>query len=104
MARNTVSLDELLSRFSDEDRADIHRMAQELGAEVSFRRLRDENHISQRQLAASAGVSQSTISHWEKHFLNAKLSSLQTYFKAMNVTAKLVIEPPSGKPFELPIT
>lgn len=48
MARNTVSLEELLSRFSDEDRADIHRMTQELGAEVSFRQLRDENHISQR--------------------------------------------------------
>lgn len=99
-----MTLEELISsRFSKEDQEDIERMSQELIAEADLRQIREANHMTQKQVAMTIGVSQPAISNLEERYMDAKISTLRNYFEALKTKAYLVAETASGMRIQLPI-
>ena len=99
-----MTLEELISsRFSKEDQEDIERMSQEFIAEANLRQIREANHMTQKQVAATIGVSQPAISNLEERYMDAKISTLRNYFEALKTKAYLVAETASGMRIQLPI-
>ena len=95
--------DYIAAHFSKEDQEDIHHRAQELSAEVELRQIREACHMTQKQVAASLGVSQPAVSSLEERYTEAKISTLRNYFEALKTKAYIVAETASGVRVQLPI-
>ena len=76
------TLDELLERFTPEERDEIEGLTATWVALTELNRLREEQHISQRQMAGMLGVSQSRISRLERAE-DLHLSTLRRYVETL---------------------
>jgi len=79
----TVSLKKGLVRKSPERRARIESDAKRMiGEELTLRELRKSREMSQKKLAAVLGVTQMSVSNFEKRS-NMRLSTLREYVEAL---------------------
>jgi len=79
----TVSLKKGLVRKSLERRARIESDAKRMiGEELTLRELRKSREMSQKKLAAVLGVTQMSVSNFEKRS-NMRLSTLREYVEAL---------------------
>jgi DNA-binding XRE family transcriptional regulator len=79
----TVSLKKGLVRKSPERRARIKSDAKRMiGEKVTLRELRKSREMSQKKLAAVLGVTQMSVSNFEKRS-NMRLSTLREYVEAL---------------------
>ena len=76
------TLDELLQRLTPEERAEIDELTATWVALTELNRLREDQHISQRQMADMLGVSQSRISRLERAE-DLHLSTLRRYVETL---------------------
>ena len=79
-SKKNVYFEDYLATFSDKDRKDINEMTQEILAEIELRKIREANHLTQREVAASIGISQPAISNLEENYTEAKISTSTTLF------------------------
>ncbi len=69
-------------KFSSEERAVIREKAQEKVAAIRLQQVRKSHHITQKELAASMGLSQSALSELERR-PNITLGTMQRYVEAL---------------------
>ncbi len=68
--------------FSSEERAAIREKAQEKVTAIRLQQVRKSYHITQKELAASMGLSQSALSELERR-PNITLGTMQRYVEAL---------------------
>lgn len=90
----TISLDEIMTSFSEEDREHIEARAAEL---VTLYDLRKAVQKTQKQMAETLGVRQDTISRLENRS-DMLLSTLRRYVEGMGGTLALVAQFPDRPP------
>ena len=76
----TISLKKVLARKSPESRTRIATEA--IAEELTLRELRKAHEMSQKKLAAMLGVTQVSVSNFEKRS-NMRLSTLREYIEAL---------------------
>ena len=76
----TISLKKVLARKSPESRTRI--AAEAIAEELTLRELRKAHEMSQKKLAAMLGVTQVSVSNFEKRS-NMRLSTLREYIEAL---------------------
>lgn len=69
-------------KFSSEERAVIKEKAQEKVAAIRLQQVRKAHHVTQKELAASMGLSQSALSELERR-PNITLGTMQRYVEAL---------------------
>ena len=69
-------------KFSSEERAAIREKAQEKVAAIRLQQVRKSHHVTQKELAASMGLSQSALSELERR-PNITLGTMQRYVEAL---------------------
>jgi len=96
--RLAKSLDDVLSAFMPEQRAQVDARAQELIEEALTRRdLRQAHHLTQERMAALLSVEQENVSRieWRADLL---LSTLASYVAAIGGELQLIAAFPNHKP------
>lgn len=91
------TLEELLSSRSIESQARIQEMADELLLENQLHFIREELEISQKELAATLGIKQPSLSAIEDRGNDLKISTIKKYVEAMGGKLRLDVELPTGK-------
>lgn len=93
-----VSLDEVMKKFTPEQRARVKARAKELiEEELTLRDLRQAQHLTQERMAELLGVEQENVSRLERR-ADLLLSTLCSYVAAMGGKLRLVAEFPNRKP------
>src|SRR5574341_2680121 len=93
-----VSLEEVMNKFTPEQRARIEARAQELiEEELTLRDLRQAEHLTQERMAELLGVAQENVSRLERR-ADLLLSTLSSYVAAMGGRLRLVAELPNRRP------
>jgi transcriptional regulator with XRE-family HTH domain len=94
----TVSLDEMLSRQSEESRRRIEQMAAELIAEeLNLREVRRLRKLTQARLSKKLKIGQEGVSRIEKR-TDLYISTLRSYIEGVGGKLKLVVELPDRPP------
>jgi len=98
MAKN---IDYITSKLSQSRQEKINSRASELIAlEMTLRELRKDREFSQEQLADVLGIGQEGVSRLE-HRPDIRLSTLQSYVKALGGTLRVIADFPDSKPVQL---
>jgi DNA-binding XRE family transcriptional regulator len=94
----TVSLEEVMKKFTPQERAYVEARAAELiEEELTLRDLRQAQHLTQERLAELLGVEQENVSRLERR-ADLLLSTLSSYVAAMGGKLRLVAEFPNRRP------
>lgn len=92
-----ATLQELLARESAENQVLIQQMAEEMLLEHQLYKIREELEISQKELAATLGIKQPSLSAIENRGNDLKISTIKKYVEAMGGKLRLDVELPTGK-------
>ncbi|VEH67242.1 Antitoxin HigA [Rodentibacter pneumotropicus] len=71
-------------------------MAEELILEAGLSKLREDLELSQKDLAASLGISQPAVAQIEQRGNDIRLSTLKRYVETMGGKLSLAVEMPTG--------
>ncbi|MDA3485161.1 helix-turn-helix transcriptional regulator [Acinetobacter baumannii] len=77
------TLQELLANRSPESQARIQQMADELLLETQLHLIREELEISQKELAATLGIKQPSLSAIENRGHDLKISTMKKYVEVI---------------------
>lgn len=81
--QNNKTLNQVMKeKFSAEERAAIREKAQGKVAAIRLQQVRKAHHMTQKELAASMGLSQSALSELERR-PNITLGTMQRYVEAL---------------------
>jgi transcriptional regulator with XRE-family HTH domain len=89
----TVSLEEMLAEESEESRARIRSLAEEMRAEINLRELRRLRKLTQTRLSKKLKIGQEGVSRIEKR-TDLYLSTLRSYVEAVGGKLSLIVEFP----------
>ncbi len=79
----TKTLDTIMKeKFSPEERVKVQQKAQEKVAAIRLQQVRKSHHVTQKELAASMGLSQSALSELERR-PNITIGTMQRYIEAL---------------------
>ena len=87
----------MLSIRSPESQARIQKMADELLLENQLYLIREELEISQKELAETFVIKQSSLSAIENRGNDLKISTMKKYVEAMGGNLRIDVELPTGK-------
>ena len=94
----TVSLDDVMKKFTPEQRLQVEARAAELiEEELTLRDLRQAQHLTQERMAELMGVEQENVSRLERR-ADLLLSTLSSYVAAMGGKLRLIAEFPNRHP------
>ncbi len=94
----TVSLEDVMKRFTPEQRAQVEaRTAELIEEEMTLRDLRHAQHLTQERMAELMGVEQENVSRLERR-ADLLLSTLSSYVAAMGGKLRLIAEFPNRHP------
>ena len=92
-----ATLQELLARESAENQVLIQQMAEDMLLEHQLYKIREELEISQKELAATLGIKQPSLSAIENRGNDLKISTIKKYVEEMGGKLRLDVELPTGK-------
>jgi len=93
----TVSLEEMLAEESEESRARIALLAEEMRAEMNLREVRRLCKLTQARLSKRLKIGQEGVSRIEKRS-DLYISTLRSYVEGIGGKLKLVVELPDRPP------
>ncbi|MGO9338650.1 MAG: helix-turn-helix domain-containing protein [Terracidiphilus sp.] len=93
----TVSLEEMLAEESEESRARIRLLAEEMRAEMNLREVRRLRKLTQARLSKKLKIGQEGVSRIEKR-TDLYISTLRSYVEGVGGKLKLVVELPDRPP------
>jgi DNA-binding XRE family transcriptional regulator len=98
MAYSTVSLEEMLSRESEEFRQSVaQRTAELIAEEMNLREVRRLRKLTQARLSKKLKIGQEGVSRIEKR-TDLYISTLRSYVEGVGGKLKLVVELPDRPP------
>ena len=96
----TVSLEAMLAEESEECRAHIQVLAQEIREEISLRELRRQRNLTQARLAKKLKIGQEGVSRIERR-QDMSISTLLSYIEGIGGKLSFVVDMPGQTPFVL---
>jgi DNA-binding XRE family transcriptional regulator len=96
----TVSLEAMLAEESEESRAHIQVLAQEMREEISLRELRRQRNLTQARLAKKLKIGQEGVSRIERR-QDMSISTLLSYIEGIGGKLSFVVDMPGQKPIVL---
>jgi DNA-binding XRE family transcriptional regulator len=93
----TVTLEEMLAEESEESRARIRLLAEEMRAEMNLREVRRLRKLTQTRLSKKLKIGQEGVSRIEKRS-DLYISTLRSYVEGVGGKLKLVVELPDRPP------
>jgi hypothetical protein len=93
----TVSLEQMLAEESEESRARIRLLAEEMRAEMNLREVRRLRKLTQSRLSKRLKIGQEGVSRIEKRS-DLYISTLRSYVEGVGGKLKLVVELPDRAP------
>jgi transcriptional regulator with XRE-family HTH domain len=96
----TVSLEAMLAEESEESRARIQVLAQEMREEISLRELRRQRNLTQARLAKKLKIGQEGVSRIERR-QDMSISTLHSYIEGIGGKLSFVVDIPGQTPFVL---
>ncbi|HBI09205.1 MULTISPECIES: helix-turn-helix domain-containing protein [Franconibacter] len=90
------TLDDVLNVLPPERQAEIYRIAEEIALENGLPSIREQQALSQQQMAEILGVTQPAIAAIERRGKEIKLVTLKRYVEAMGGKLTLLVELPDG--------
>ena len=93
----TVSLEEMLAEESEESRARIRQIAQEMRAEMNLREVRRLRKLTQARLSKKLKIGQEGVSRIEKR-TDLYLSTLRSYVEGVGGELTLMVRFPDQPP------
>jgi DNA-binding XRE family transcriptional regulator len=93
----TVTLEEMLAEESEESRARIQQLVQEMRAELNLREMRRLRKLTQARLSRKLKIGQEGVSRIEKRS-DLYLSTLRSYVEGVGGKLSLVVEFPDRPP------
>src|ERR1035437_537948 len=93
----TVSLEEMLAEESEESRARIRQIAQEMRAEMNLREVRRLRKLTQARLSKKLKIGQEGVSRIEKR-ADLYLSTLRSYVEGVGGELTLMVKFPDRPP------
>ncbi|NBH74639.1 helix-turn-helix domain-containing protein [Rodentibacter pneumotropicus] len=96
MAKKLTNLDDFLAELPRDRQTKIQEMAEELILEAGLSKLREDLELSQKDLAASLGISQPAVAQIEQRGNDIRLSTLKRYVETMGGKLSLAVEMPTG--------
>ncbi|NOI65069.1 helix-turn-helix transcriptional regulator [Vibrio sp. 99-8-1] len=103
MTSKSRPLDELDSLMSPEALVQAKHKARAIVASIRLSELRDNQKLTQADMAKLMHVKQPTISNLENSSAKAKLETIQRYVAAMGGEMSIDVRMPDGTHFELEI-
>jgi len=96
----TVSLEAMLAEESEESRAHIQVLAQEIREEISLRELRRQRNLTQARLAKKLKIGQEGVSRIERR-QDMSISTLLSYIEGIGGKLSFVVDMPGQTPIVL---
>jgi DNA-binding XRE family transcriptional regulator len=96
----TVSLEEMLAEESEESRARIRLLADEMREELNLREVRRARKLTQARLSKKLKIGQEGVSRIEKR-TDLYLSTLRSYVEGVGGKLSLIVEFPDQPPVVL---
>lgn len=96
----TVTLEEMLAEESEESRARIRQLAQEMRNELNLKEMRRLRKLTQARLSRKLKIGQEGVSRIEKR-TDLYLSTLRSYVEGVGGKLSLVVEFPDRPPVVL---
>jgi transcriptional regulator with XRE-family HTH domain len=96
----TVSLEEMLAEESEESRARIQQLAQEMRAEMNLREVRRLRKLTQAKLSKKLKIGQEGVSRIERRS-DMNLSTLRSYVEGLGCKLRVMVELPGQPPLIL---
>ena len=96
----TVSLETMLAEESEESRAHIQVLAQEMREEISLRELRRQRNLTQARLAKKLKIGQEGVSRIERR-QDMSISTLLSYIEGIGGKLSFVVDLPGQTPIIL---
>jgi DNA-binding XRE family transcriptional regulator len=96
----TVSLEAMLAEESEESRAHIQVLAQEMREEISLRELRRQRNLTQARLAKKLKIGQEGVSRIERR-QDMSISTLLSYIEGIGGKLSFVVDMPGQTPIVL---
>src|ERR1035438_3157718 len=96
----TVSLKDMLAEESEESRARIQQMVQEMRTEINLRELRRLRKLTQTRLSKKLKIGQEGVSRIEKR-TDLYISTLRGYVEGVGGKLSMVVEFPDQPPVVL---
>src|ERR1017187_11004895 len=93
----TVSLEEMLAEESEESRARIQQLVQEMRAEMNLREVRRLRKLTQARLSKKLKIGQEGVSRIEKR-TDLYLSTLRSYVEGVGGELTLMVKFPDRPP------
>ncbi len=93
----TVTLEEIIAEESEESRARIQQLVQEMRAELNLRELRRLRKLTQARLSKKLKIGQEGVSRIEKRS-DLYISTLRSYVEGVGGKLSLVVELPDQPP------
>lgn len=85
----TITLDEFMARFTDEQLARIEEEVKYYDMLMQFRKAREEQGLTQEDLAKKANINRVTLSKVETGFRNATIETLTKIAQALGLNLEL---------------
>ncbi|AIR67167.1 helix-turn-helix domain-containing protein [Cedecea neteri] len=96
------TLTEVMAEFSPEEQAEIRAMTEVLILETGLQLVREQQGLSQKQVAQKMGVSQPAIAAIEQRGNDLKVLTLKRYVEALGGKLSLHLEfPESDRRFQI---
>lgn len=96
----TVTLEQMLAEETEESRARILQLAQEMRAELNLREIRRLRKLTQSRLSKKLKIGQEGVSRIEKR-TDLYLSTLRSYVEGVGGKLSLIVEFPDRAPVVL---
>jgi DNA-directed RNA polymerase specialized sigma subunit len=101
MAKKLTDVDDIIKSLPEDRQKKIEAGAEELVAlEMTLQELRKTRDFTQEELAEILELGQENVSRFESRS-NVRLSSLQSYIRALGGTLKLIAEFPDSERVEI---
>lgn len=91
------TLDQLMTKFTPEQQAEINVRAAEMRLETQLYKLRERLELTQQQQANAMNIAQSSVVAIEKRGAEVKLSTLKRYVEALGGELTVGVNMPGGE-------
>ncbi|MCW9715674.1 MULTISPECIES: helix-turn-helix domain-containing protein [Avibacterium] len=93
----SIDFQDLMAELSEDEKAVVKKMSEEMRMELQLYRIREELEISQQEIAEALNIKQPSVAALEKRGNDIRLSSVKRYVEAMGGALNLSVQLPTGK-------
>ena len=97
-----ITVDQFLSTLPEHLQREVVEGGDQLVAQYTLEKIREQSHLTQQDVASQLGVSPAEVSSLEARYSDATISTLKRYCEAVGVEMTISIIAKAGRTYALP--